>query len=121
LVKVHHNWGDSTLAITSRKWTMRLSTIKWININSSLWTKNLYGEFDWEEGLSEQEKEQVYNAILKLWLVGEVVPKELYFLKEIDCGMLQPEDKVHYSMYFYEHQPRETLILDEATDIIVKD
>jgi hypothetical protein len=34
--------------------------------------------------------------------------------------MLQLEDKVDYLMYFYEHQPGEVLILDEATDIIVK-
>ncbi len=47
--------------------------------------------------------------------------EELYFLKEIDCGMLQLEDKVDYPVYFYEHQPRETLILDEAADIIIKD
>jgi hypothetical protein len=58
---------------------------------------------------------------LKLWHVGEVVPKKLYFLKEIDCGMLQPKNKVDDSVYFYEHQPRETLILDEATNIIIKD
>jgi hypothetical protein len=35
--------------------------------------------------------------------------------------MLQLEDKVDYLVYFYEHQLGETLILDEATDIIVKD
>jgi hypothetical protein len=35
--------------------------------------------------------------------------------------MLQPEDKVDYPMYFYEHQRGEVLILDEATNIIVKD
>jgi hypothetical protein len=41
---------------------------------------------------------------LKLWLLGEVTPKELYFLKEIDVGMLQrPEDKIDYLVYFYEH------------------
>ncbi len=47
--------------------------------------------------------------------------EELYFLKEIDCGMLQPKDRVDYFVYFYEHQPREVLILDETTDISVKD
>ncbi len=35
---------------------MTLSTIKQININSSLQPKNLDDEFDWEEGLLEREK-----------------------------------------------------------------
>jgi hypothetical protein len=65
--------------------------------------------------------EQLSNVRPKLWHVGEVVPKEQYFLKEIDCGMLQPEDLVDYPMHFYEHQLGEVLILDEVVDIIVKD
>jgi hypothetical protein len=35
--------------------------------------------------------------------------------------MLQLEDKIDYLVYFYEHQPREALTLDEIIDIIVKD
>jgi hypothetical protein len=35
--------------------------------------------------------------------------------------MLQLENKIDYPMYFYEHQPRKALILDEAANIIVKD
>jgi hypothetical protein len=70
--------------------------------------------------LLEQEEEQLYNVVPKLWPIGEVVLEELYFLKEIDCGMLQPKDRVDYPVYFYEHQPRKALILDEATDITVK-
>jgi hypothetical protein len=35
--------------------------------------------------------------------------------------MLQPEDRIDFLVYFYEHQSREALILDEAIDIIVKD
>jgi hypothetical protein len=56
---------------------------------------------------------------IKLWPIKEVALEELYFLKEIDYGMLQPKDKVDYPMYFYEHQPRKALILDEATNITV--
>jgi hypothetical protein len=56
-----------------------LSTIKRININSSLQLKNLDDEFDWEERLSKQKEEQLYDVLLKLWLVEEVTPKELYF------------------------------------------
>jgi hypothetical protein len=35
--------------------------------------------------------------------------------------MLQPKDRVDYLIYFYEHQPIEALIFDEATNTIVKD
>ncbi len=58
---------------------------------------------------------------MELWPVGEIVPKELYFKKKIDCGMLQPKNKVDDPVYFYEHQLGETLILDKATNIIIKD
>lgn len=40
---------------------------------------------------------------------------------EIDCGMLQLEEKNVYLVTFYEHQLGEVLILDEAVDILVKD
>ncbi len=49
------------------------------------------------------------------------MPKELYFLKEIDYDLLQPKDKIDYLVYFYEHQPKEALILDEVISIIVKE
>ncbi len=35
--------------------------------------------------------------------------------------MLQLKDRVDYLMYFYEHQPKEALILDEAVNITIKD
>jgi hypothetical protein len=57
---------------------------------------------------------------LELWHVGERVPKELYFFKEIDCGMLQLENKADDLVYFYEHQLEETLILDEVANIIIR-
>ncbi len=73
-----------------------LNTIKQININSSLRVKNLDDEFDQvQEGLLEQEEDQFYNAAPELWLAGEILLEELYFLKEINYGMLQPRDK-HY-------------------------
>jgi hypothetical protein len=40
----------------------------------------------------------------KLWPIGEVAPEKLYFLKEIDCGMLHLEEKIEYLVYFYQHQ-----------------
>jgi hypothetical protein len=48
----------------------------------------LDNEFDWEEGLFKQEKEEPYKVALQLCPIREVVPKKLYFLLEIDCGML---------------------------------
>ncbi len=36
----------------------------------------------------------------KLWPIGEMAPKELYFLKEIDCGMFQSKEKPEYPIYF---------------------
>jgi len=45
--------------------------------------------------LLEQEEDQFYNATPELWLAGEILLEELYFLKEINYGMLQPRDK-HY-------------------------
>ncbi len=46
--------------------------------------------------------------------------EELYFLKEINYGMLQLEKRVDYPVYFYEHQLRKALILDEAVNITIK-
>jgi len=40
LARAHHNWDDNTFTITSRERIVTLSTIKKININSSLWPKN---------------------------------------------------------------------------------
>ncbi len=72
--------------------------------------------------MSKRKKEQFHNAVLKLWLLGEVTPKELYFLKEIDVGMLQrPKNKIDYLVYFYEHQLGKALILDNASHITIKD
>jgi hypothetical protein len=48
----------------------------------------LDNEFNWEERLFEQEEEQLYKVISELRPIGEVVPKELHFLLEIDYGMI---------------------------------
>ncbi len=66
------------------------------------------------------KEEQLYNVVPELWPIGEITSEKLHFLKEINCGMLQPEDIVDYPVYFYEHQPGKVLILDEVVDIIVK-
>ncbi len=100
---------------------MAVSTIKKIPLKPLEKPKYVNDGYDWEEGLLNEKEEQLYNAVLELWLIGEVTPKELYFLKEIDCGMLQPLKKPKYPVYFYKHQLGEVLILDEAADVIVKD
>jgi hypothetical protein len=48
----------------------------------------LDNEFDWEEGFFKQEKEDLYRIVPELCPIREVVPKEVYFLHEIDCGMM---------------------------------
>ncbi len=63
-------------------------------------TQNLDNEFDWEDGLFEQEEEELYIKFLELWPIGEILPKELYYLPKINCGMLQPEEKNEYPVSF---------------------
>jgi hypothetical protein len=50
-----------------------------------------------------------------------VPPKELYFLKEINNGMLQPEEKLEYPVSFCQHQLGKVLILDDDANVIIKD
>ncbi len=35
--------------------------------------------------------------------------------------MLQPKEKSKYPIYFYQHQSRKVLILDEVANMIIKD
>ncbi len=73
-----------------------MSIIKKIPLKLLKRPKYVNDGYDWEEGLSNEEEEQLYNVMPKLWHVGEVAPKELYFLKEIDYGMLQPKEKLEF-------------------------
>jgi hypothetical protein len=45
-----------------------------VNIKSLQRPKNLDNVIDWEEGLFEQEKKELYKTISKLWPIGEVAP-----------------------------------------------
>jgi hypothetical protein len=47
-----------------------------------------------------------------------VALEKLHLLREIDCGMIQIEEKIDYLLHFYKHEPRKTLIFYEATNII---
>ncbi len=74
-IKAHHNWGDNTFTIISKWIIVKVSTNKHVNVKSYLQPKNLDNEYDWEEQLLEQEKQILYNAVPKLWHVGEVALK----------------------------------------------
>ncbi len=92
-----------------------------MNIKSSQEPKKLDNKIDWEEGLSKLKTKEPYKTILELCPIGEVALEELYFLFEIDCGMLQLEDKNEYPIFCYEHQQGEALILDKGIYITIKD
>jgi len=119
--KANHNWGDNIFIIITGERTMAMNTLKNISLKPSKRLKYVDDGYDWEKGLSNEKEEQLYNVVLKLWPIGKVALKELYFLKEIDYGMLQVEEKPKYLICFYKHQPREVLILDETTDVTIKD
>ncbi len=69
----------------------------------------------------DEEEEQLHDVVLELWPIGEMALEESYFLKEIHYGMLQSKEKLEYLVYFYQHQLREVLILDEIANVTVKD
>jgi hypothetical protein len=64
--KENHNWGDSTLTISARERTMTMSTIKKIVLKPSKRPKYVDDGYDWEEGLSDEEKDQLYNVVPEL-------------------------------------------------------
>jgi hypothetical protein len=98
---------------------MTLNTKKWVMVHPSQRPFNLDDTYDWERGLTNGDKECLYHAILELWLVGEVSPKELKFLPKIYVGMAQLEDNINYPFWYYQDEPGETLILDEFVDITI--
>jgi hypothetical protein len=119
--KANHNWGDNTFTIIVGERTMAVSTFKNIPLKPSKRLKYVDDGYNWEKGLWNEKEEQLYNAVPKLWPIREVAPEELYFLKEIDYGMLQPEENPEHPIYFYKHQLGEVLILDETIDVTIKD
>jgi len=60
--------------------------------------------------LSDGDEEKLYEVVPKLWLVA----KELSFLSNVFCNMLQLDENMNFSKHFYHHEPREALILDET-------
>ncbi len=56
----------------------------------------------------------------KLWLVGKVALEELSFLLNIFHNMMQVEKDMVHPKQFYHHETGKTLILNEITNIIIK-
>jgi len=52
--------------------------------------------------------------------VGEITPQKLKFLPEIYVGMAQPKKYINYPFWYYQHEPRKTSILDEYTNVTIK-
>ncbi len=82
--------------------------------------KYVNDSYDWQEGLSDEEEKQLHNA-LNCGMQEKWHQKSYIFLKKINYGMFQPKEKIKYLIYFYQHQLGEVLILDEATDVTIKD
>jgi hypothetical protein len=81
---------------------------------------NLDDTYDWDRGFTNGDEECLYHVVPELWLVGKINPKELKFLLEVYVGMAQPKDNINYPFWYYQHEPGETLILDESIDITIK-
>jgi hypothetical protein len=56
----------------------------------------------------------------KLWLVGKVALEELSFSPNIFHNMMQAKEDMVHPKQLYHHETGKTLILDEITNIIIK-
>jgi hypothetical protein len=61
----------------------------------------------------------LYEVVLELWLVGEVVIEEFLFLLYVLYDMIQAHKSMDYPKHFYQHEPREALIFYEAINIMI--
>jgi hypothetical protein len=50
----------------------------------------------------------------------KLVLEELKFLPKVYVIMAQPKDNINYPFWYYQHEPRGTLIFDESIDITIK-
>jgi hypothetical protein len=118
--KAHHDWGNNTLTIIVDIIIMTLNTKKRIMVHPSQRPCNLDDTYDWEGGLMDGDKACLYHVVPELWLFGEVSIEEFKLLLEVYVGMAQLEENIHYPLWYYQHELRETLILDEFVDIMIK-
>jgi hypothetical protein len=70
--------------------------------------------------LSNKDKEKLYEAMLDLWPIGKVVPKEPMFLQYVFCGMVQNKKGINYPMHFYWHEFGMVFVFNEVVDITIK-
>jgi hypothetical protein len=56
----------------------------------------------------------------KLWLVGKVALEKLSFSPNIFHNITQVEENMVHPKQLYHHETGKTLILDEITNIIIK-
>jgi hypothetical protein len=66
------------------------------------------------------DEECLYQAIPKLWPIGEISPEELKFLPEVYVKMAQPEENINYLLWYYQHECGKTLILEKSIDTTIK-
>jgi hypothetical protein len=52
--------------------------------------------------------------------IGNVSPKKLIFLLKVYVGMAQPNENINYPFWYYQHEHRKTLILDESTNAMIR-
>ncbi len=118
--KVHQDWGNNTLTITADTNKMTLSIEKQVMVHPSQRPCNFDNTYDWEGGLIDGDKECLYLVVPELCLVGKISPKELKFLPKVYVGMAQRKDDINYPFWYYQHEHGKTLIIDESTDIMIK-
>jgi hypothetical protein len=71
--RAHHDWGNSTLTITSKGREVTLSTIEHVKLNPTQQPKHLDDGYDWEDGLTNQNEEKLYEVVPNVWPIGYVV------------------------------------------------
>jgi hypothetical protein len=66
------------------------------------------------------DEERLYPFIVELWPVGELNWEKLKFLPKVYVGMVQPNGNINHHFWYYQHEPKKKLILDELIDITIK-
>jgi hypothetical protein len=53
-------------------------------------------------------------------MLEKLIIVELKFLPKVYVIMAQPKNNINYPFWYYQHEPRGTLIFDEYVDITIK-
>ncbi len=76
--------------------------------------------YNWENGLIDNDEEHLCQIVPKLWSIGEVSPNDLKFVLQIFYGMLQPNKTLIYLVWSNHHELGKMLILYEYANVTVK-